>query len=144
MLPKFLLTGFDLPVLTAILLRLAWRMVNPTPPALANHHVWEIRTAQVTHVLLYLVPLAVMLTGYLISTADGRSVSVFGWFEVPALVTGLEQQETIMGDLHKILAWILIGIATVHATGALKHHIIDRDITLTRMLGHTQTEEQSQ
>ena len=82
-----------------------------------------------------------MITGYLISTADGRGVSVFDWFEVPALFSALDQQETIMGDLHRILSWVLIGIVAVHAAGALKHHFIDRDTTLTRMLGLSKTEE---
>lgn len=120
-----------------ILLRLGWRLLNPTPNALQNHKTWEIRAAHLAHLLLYAVPLAVMVSGYLISTADGRSISVFGWFEVPALYTGLEQQETVMGDLHRILAWSLIGIAAVHAGAALKHHFIDHDNTLTRMLGRT-------
>ena len=122
-------------LMMVILLRLVWRLLNITPAALPSHQPWEIRAAHLSHLLLYLLPLAVMITGYLISSADGRAVSVFDWFEIPALFTGLDQQETIMGDLHRILAWILIGIAAVHAAGALKHHFFDRDTTLTRMLG---------
>ncbi len=128
-------------LMLVILLRMVWRMLNRTPAALASHRRWEIRSAHVSHVLLYLLPLAIMITGYLISTADGRGVSVFDWFEVPALFSALDQQETIMGDLHRILSWVLIGIVAVHAAGALKHHFIDRDTTLTRMLGLSKTEE---
>jgi cytochrome b561 len=120
-----------------VLLRLAWRWLNPTPSAPSGHRAWEIRAARLAHLLLYAVPLVVMVSGYLISTADGRGVSVFGWFEVPSLYTGLEQQESVMGDLHRILAWGLIGIAGVHAAAALKHHFLDHDNTLTRMLGRT-------
>ncbi len=130
-------------LMTVIMLRLGWRLMNKTPAALANHQPWEIHTAHLTHLLLYLLPLAIMITGYLISTADGRSVSVFGWFEVPALFSGLDQQETIMGNLHRVLAWMLIGISSVHAAGALKHHFLDRDTTLTRMLGLLKIEEHS-
>ncbi len=131
-------------LMMVILLRLVWRMLNRTPTALPSHQHWEIRSAHVSHVLLYLLPLAVMITGYLISTADGRSVWVFDWFQVPALYSGLDQQETIMGDVHRVLSWILIGIAAVHAAGALKHHFLDRDTTLTRMLGLSKTEEKLQ
>ena len=128
-------------LLLVILLRLAWRWLNKTPAALPNHRPWEVRAAHIAHRLLYLLPLAVMVTGYLISTADGRSISVFGWFDIPALYTGIDQQETVMGDLHRILSWSLIGISALHAAGALKHHFIDRDTTLTRILGLAKTEE---
>lgn len=126
-----------------ILLRLAWRLPNPTPRPLPRHRPWEIGAAHAAHALLYLLPLAITASGYLISTADGRAISVFDWFEVPALYTGLEQQEEIMGDLHAALAWGLIAIAALHALGALKHHFIDCDTTLTRMLGSNKKEEQS-
>ena len=131
-------------LLIVILLRLAWRWLNARPSDLPTHRPWEVSAAHLAHTLLYLLPLAIMLTGYLMSTADGRGLSVFGWFEIPALFTAIDQQETIMGDLHRILAWVLMGLVAVHAAGALKHHIFDRDTTLTRMLGLQQsTEEQS-
>jgi cytochrome b561 len=128
-------------LLVVILLRLGWRLTNPVPAPHANHQPWEIRVAHIAHTLLYLLPLAIMITGYLISTADGRAVSVLGWFEIPALYTGIDQQESVMGDLHTVLAWSLMGIVVLHAAGALKHHFIDRDTTLTRMLGLSKPEE---
>ncbi|BCO30678.1 cytochrome b [Thiohalobacter sp. COW1] len=118
----------------AILLRLAWRWCNPRPVPLSNHKPWERRLAHWTHVLLYALPLLVMVSGYLISTAEGRPVEVFDWFSVPATFSGYEQQEDIAGEIHEILAFILIGLASVHALAALKHHFIDRDRTLRRML----------
>ncbi len=123
-----------------ILLRIGWRLLNTTPDALPNHKRWEVTAAHAAHLLLYMLPLLIMVSGYLISTADGRSVSVFGWFEVPALYTAIEQQEEVMGVVHTTLAWTLIGIAAVHALGALKHHFIDRDKTLVRMLKTTEGE----
>ena len=124
-----------------ILLRLVWRLLNPTPRPLPHHQPWETNTARIAHGLLYLLPLVVMISGYLISTADGRAIAVFDWFEVPALFTGLEQQEEVMGDLHEVLAWGLIVVAALHALGALKHHFIDHDTTLTRMLGNNIKQE---
>jgi cytochrome b561 len=126
-----------------ILLRLVWRLLNPTPRPLPHHRRWEITAARAVHGLLYLLPLVVAISGFLMSTADGRAVAVFDWFEVPALFTGMEQQEEVMGDLHEILAWGLIAIAALHAMGALKHHFVDRDTTLTRMLGSNIKQEQS-
>ncbi|MCP3670656.1 MAG: cytochrome b [Gammaproteobacteria bacterium] len=127
-----------------ILLRLAWRLNEIIPAPHPNHKPWEVQTAHTAHLLLYLLPLAIMVSGYLISTADGRAVSVFGWFEIPALFTGLDKQEELMGDIHELLAWGLIVTAAIHVAGALKHHLIDKDTTLIRMLGTTPNEEETE
>ena len=79
--------------------------------------------------------LVVMIAGYLISTADGVGISVLGWFEVPALVSGLPDQADVAGQIHFYLAWALVIFSGLHALAALKHHFIDRDATLKRMLG---------
>lgn len=96
---------------------------------------WEQRAASLAHGLLYVLLFAVMAAGYLISTADGRAIEVFGLFEVPATITGIEEQEDMAGEVHLVLAITLISLASGHALAALKHHFIDRDRTLKRMLG---------
>merc|ERR1712054_167217 len=83
-------------LLVAIVLRMAWRLIDTKPQSLPNHQRWEVVTAHIAHGLLYLLPLSLIVTGYLISTADGRAVSVFDWFQIPALYTGMEQQEEVM------------------------------------------------
>ena len=64
---------------------------------------------------------------------------MFDWFTLPALVTGVDNLEDIAGEVHEILAFTLIGLAAVHGLAAIKHHIIDRDTTLLRMLGPVHT-----
>ncbi len=118
----------------AMLLRLFWRLANPAPAPLASHKVWERHLARLVHIGLYLMLFVLMLSGYLITTADGRPIYVFDWFTVPATLTG-PNQEDIAGVIHQILAWSLIGLALLHTAAALKHHFIDRDRTLIRMLG---------
>ena len=78
-----------------------------------------------------------MIAGYLISTAEGRPIEVFGWFAVPATFYGPENQEDVAGEIHEILAWLLILLSSGHTLAALKHHFIDRDATLRRMLRFT-------
>ncbi len=118
-----------------VLLRLAWRLVHRPPAPLATHAPWERRSAAVVHALLYVLLFATMFAGYLISTADGRPIEVFGWFSVPALVSHLPNQEDIAGEIHLWLAILLISLAAAHALAALKHHFVDHDGTLMRMLG---------
>lgn len=124
-------------LLLVMLLRLGWRFLSPGPAPLAEPGDPGRLVATLMHGVLYLILFAVPVTGYLISTADGRPVSVFGWFDVPALVTGLPDQADIAGWLHEYLAWALIVLAALHALAALKHHFLDRDPTLVRMLGRS-------
>ncbi len=120
-----------------LLVRLAWRLFDGRPDELPQHKPWERLAAKATHIALYLLLFAVMGSGYLISTADGRPISVFGWFELPATLHGIDQQEEVAGVIHLTLATTLIGLALLHAAAALKHHLIDKDRTLSRMLGRT-------
>ncbi len=114
-----------------MLARLAWHLGNPLPRL--SGAPWERLSARWVHGLLYLLLYALMVSGYLISTADGRAIDVFGFFNIPATLTG-KNQEDIAGVVHAVLAYGVIALATLHALAALKHHFIDRDNTLKRML----------
>ncbi|USD20920.1 cytochrome b [Microbulbifer variabilis] len=127
--------GIGILLLIALVLRLLWRSVNITPRAAPGTPRWQALTASGIHNLIYLLLLAIMLSGYLISTADGRPIDVFGWFSVAATIQGIPNQEDIAGSLHEILAWTLIILVSLHALAALKHHFFDKDVTLRRMLG---------
>ncbi|TBU89793.1 cytochrome b [Stutzerimonas kirkiae] len=116
-------------------LRVLWRFANPLPAALPSHGTLTRVASKAGHLLLYLGLFVLMLSGYLISTADGRPISVFGLFEVPATLTSIPRQEDVAGTLHHYLAWGLVIFATLHGLAALKHHFIDRDSTLKRMFG---------
>ncbi|SDZ47108.1 cytochrome b [Pseudomonas sp. NFIX28] len=127
--------SIGLTLFAIMLLRLLWRFVSPPPPAPNNHGRLTRLGATFGHAFLYLSLFAVMIAGYLISTADGVGIPVFGLFEIPALVSGLPDQADVAGEVHLYLAWALVIFAGVHALAALKHHFIDRDATLARMLG---------
>lgn len=122
-----------------ILFRLIWRLLNTTPQPLENHKRWEVMLAHWVHMALYGLLIVLMVSGYLISTADGRAISVFNWFDVPSLISGIDNLEDWAGEVHEILAYLLMSFAAVHALGALKHHFIDKDRTLLRMLGTGKT-----
>ncbi|MBJ9974900.1 cytochrome b [Pseudomonas sp. S75] len=127
--------SIGLVLLATMLLRVLWRLISPPPPTLATHGTFTRVAAKLGHLGLYLGLFAVMTAGYLISTADGVGIPVFGLFEVPALVSNLPDQADVAGTIHLYLAWGLVIFAGLHGLAALKHHFIDRDATLTRMLG---------
>ncbi len=121
-----------------MVVRLLWRVAfvraglwpSPVPmPA------WERVAAGAVHRLFYLILFIVVICGYLVPTAEGKGVEVFGLFEVPAVVYGYEGQEDIAGELHEIAAWTVIALSVLHAAAAMKHHFIEGDATLLRMLG---------
>ena len=123
-------------VLFAVMLaRVVWRLISPPPPPLTSYSKMTRIGAAFGHLLLYVALFAVMVAGYLISTADGVGIPVFGLFEVPALLSGLPDQADTAGTIHLYLAWGIVVFAVLHGLAALKHHFIDRDVTLKRMLG---------
>ena len=87
------------------------------------------------HVAIYLAISVVLISGYLIPTAAGAPISVFDLFSVPALVTDVTNLEDTAGLVHRYAAYALIGLVSLHAAAALKHHFINRDNTLRRILG---------
>lgn len=127
--------SIGLTLLAVMVLRVLWRFISPAPPAPASHGAFTRVAAKLGHLALYLGLFAVMIAGYLISTADGVGIPVFGLFEVPALISDLPDQADVAGVIHLWLAWGLVIFAVLHALAALKHHFIDRDATLKRMLG---------
>lgn len=105
---------------------------------LPSHSSLEQKAGKITHVVLYCLIFTVMITGYLISTADGRGIEVFELFVIPAFGAIIDNQEDVAGLVHEWLAYLLIAIAALHALAALKHHFIDKDNTLNRMIGKRQ------
>lgn len=118
-------------LLFATLLRIVWRVLQPTPKSHGQR--LERLAAELGHIVLYALLLGVLVSGYLISTAEGDPISVFGWFQVPALITGLPDQATLAGKVHWYGAIALMVLSGGHALAAIKHHWIDHNDTLARM-----------
>jgi cytochrome b561 len=117
-------------------LRLFWRAINTKQqPQFVTGKFEKIEqlAAHWMHCLLYLVMIVLMCSGYLISTADGRGIMVIEIFEIPAFNVSIANQEDIAGDVHFILAWLLISLDCSHDLAAIKHHRINKDDTLKKM-----------
>ncbi|HKI62582.1 MAG TPA: cytochrome b [Mariprofundaceae bacterium] len=123
-------------LLLLLVFRLGWRLFNARPDLMGLW--WEKIIALAVHRLHYLLMFTVMLSGYLIPTAEGVGIDVFGLFTVPATFTFDKQQADLIGKIHWASAWAMMGLAAMHTGAALKHHVIDKDMTLMRMLGFPQ------
>jgi len=116
-----------------LVFRLFWRLSNPLPQILGVGI--EKIIALLVHRLHYVFMFALMISGYLIVTADGRGIEVFSWFDFPAVFDAEKGREELAGIIHEYLAWGFMAFIALHAAAALKHHFIDKDATLWRMLG---------
>lgn len=122
-------------VIMLLLTRFIWKLSNPHPTPLKTHQLWEVKLARYIQYSFYGLILLIGLSGYFISTAKGKGIEFFTWFEVPAITQGIEEETAdLIGDAHLVMAWLLAILVVLHAAAALKHHLIDKDHTLKRML----------
>ncbi|PIE45277.1 MAG: cytochrome b [Gammaproteobacteria bacterium] len=115
--------------------RMLWLLLLSKPPEPLPQSPLLHLLAKSVHALLYLCLLLIPVSGYLISTADGRSIDVFNWFSLPALFTPFKNQADIAGNIHATAAWGLMTLIALHVVGTLKHHFINKDNILKRMFG---------
>lgn len=116
------------------LVRIGWTFLQTQPADLNAEHVWQNRFAHLAHVALYSLILLMIITGYLISTAKGEGISVFGWFEIPALLADNADRGELAGEIHEISTKLFMLLVIAHAAAALLHHFYYKDKTLLRML----------
>ncbi len=116
------------------LARLAWRHVTPPPALPATMKARDQLAAHAGHMLLYAAMFALPITGYLDSTLGGYHLSFFGLFDVPMLLAKDEALFKVVETAHQLIGYGLALLIAAHAGAALKHHLIDKDTVLTRML----------
>jgi cytochrome b561 len=120
-------------VLGLAALRGLWRLTHAAP-ALLPMPQWQAIAAKFTHAFLYVLMFAIPLTGWAFSSASGYQVVYLGRFPLPNLVAKNKALAESLTEVHETLAWLMLGIVVVHVAAALKHHFVDRDDTLRRML----------
>ena len=118
-------------LLFALVVRWGWRLAN-VDPGDEELSRFERLASKLVQQGFYPLLLALMLSGYFISTSEGRGIDVFGLITVPAMVAS-KAVGLWAGLIHKILAYIMMAIAAVHTAAALKHHYLDRNHILKRM-----------
>jgi cytochrome b561 len=121
-------------ILTLATLRLGWRLFNPVPPLPVNTPRWQTWAAHSSHFLLYALLLIIPVLGWFMSSARNFPVSWFGWVTLPDFIEPSTAAFNFFHAAHTSLARVLAIIALLHIGAALKHHFIDRDNVLRRML----------
>lgn len=124
--------SFGLLLVMLVVLRVFWMAFNPHPTPLGDNRL-EHAAAALAHVLLYALMVGLAVTGYLYATADGSGAKLFDAVTFPP-VGQTKAIADLASYLHEWFAYAIIALAIVHIIGAFKHHLIDKDDTLRRML----------
>jgi len=121
-------------IFTLAFVRFAWRMAH-RPPQLPSHMGRaEQLVAHGGHGLLYLLMFAIPLSGWLMSSAKGFQTVLFGVLPIPDLLAKNKELGELLQTVHWGLNMLLAAVVVGHIAAALKHHLINRDDVLTRML----------
>jgi len=120
-------------VLTAV--RIVWRLVNPPPALDPAYKTWERMLAKTVHAIFYILLISIPLLGWIASSSFGYGIDMFGLFEVPALpvANNPDAGKWVIG-IHKTLWTPFLILIVLHVLGALKHHFMDRNGELGRMI----------
>jgi cytochrome b561 len=125
-----------------VLLRILWRAGHRPPVLPAAMPRWQQLAAHGGHALLYVLMVAIPLTGWLMSSAKGFQTVYFGVLPIPDLLAKDKELGDLLRDVHATLNYLMIAIVVGHVGAALKHHFIDRDDILTRMAPRHSRKEQ--
>ena len=117
-----------------VVLRALWRLTHPVPSVPVATPRWQRVAAVATHLLLYLLLIVIPLSGWLMSSALGVQTVYLGVLPLPDLLGKDKALGEQLKLVHETLNWTLAVLVAVHIAAALRHHFVDRDDVLHRMV----------
>ncbi|OGP15663.1 MAG: cytochrome b [Deltaproteobacteria bacterium GWA2_54_12] len=117
------------------LVRLAWRSFHPAPALPGNMPLWEQQAAKGAHGALYALMIAVPVAGWVMSSAHGFQTVYLGILPIPDFIGKDKELAEVLEKVHGAFSLSFMALVMLHAAAALKHHFINRDNVLRRMLG---------
>ncbi|HRK77092.1 cytochrome b [Thiobacillus sp.] len=120
-------------LLMLVALRVTWRLTHTPPPLPSDMAAWQRRASQAVHGLLYVLMIAIPLSGWLMSSAKGFQTVWFGVLPLPDLVEKNRELGDLLAGVHQALNFTLLALVIMHVGAALQHHFIERRPFLQRM-----------
>ena len=136
--------SFGVLIAVFVVLRVAWRLRNGWPKHVGDYTSIEKLLSKLVRWLLIIGTVLMPISGFMMASMGGHGVSFFGIELVAPNPNPANPQEVVAVNAtlarvgHALHGWggyLLIGAVVLHVDGALKHHLVDRDGTLRRMLG---------
>jgi cytochrome b561 len=125
---------FGLLAFTLLAMRLSWRITHTLPELVEMQPEWQKIAARFLQLFFYGLIAALPMSGYLMSSAAGIPVSLFGLYTLPDLAHRNDDLFRRYAFIHQWLSYLLIACICAHVAAALKHHFVDKDDTLRNML----------
>lgn len=118
-------------IFALIIIRILWRITHRPPTLLASYKAWERKLATGTHHLLYLLMVALPLSGLIMAVSSKYGVK---WFGID-FIGGLDNTplREAFKEVHEVVGVVILLVLILHILGALKHKFIDKDTTMNRM-----------
>lgn len=126
-----------------VLFRLVWRYLYSPPPLPETMLQWEKHIAYLVHFILYFLMLAIPMSGWLMSSAAGFPVILFGIIPLPDLVAKNKELADLFKIIHFFLNMSLLLLVFLHIAAAVKHHFMVKDDVLVQMLPFLKREKTS-
>jgi len=123
------------------IVRIVWRATHRVPAPPAAMPAWQKAAAGASHIMLYILIVAIPLSGWLYSSAAGVQTVYFGVIPLPDILSKDKPLSGFLKEVHGILNNGLAILVAIHVVAALKHYFIDRDSVLKRMLPFLQPRE---
>lgn len=121
-------------IFAVLVFRIVWRITHRPPELPFGMPRWQQWAAHTTHWALYGLMFAIPLTGWLMSSAKGFQTVWFGVLPIPDLLDKSEELGDALKTVHQTLNFLLAATVIAHIGAALKHHFINKDDVLRRML----------
>lgn len=121
-------------ILALLALRLLWRLMHRAPELPWEMPLWERAAAQLSHFLLYVLMIALPVTGWVISSASNVPFKIFWTLPLPAITAPDKAVADLFAVIHGWLVTLLAVVLAAHVGAALRHHYVKKDTVLARML----------
>ena len=128
-----------LSLLLIMIFRVGWTLSNPRLNYPVKLPYWQIRAARGVHMLLYLLVIAMPLSGWIMATAAEHPPDLFGFKFILPFIPASKPLAKSANQIHKTMAWTLIAVLSLHIGAALKHYFVNKDNVLQRMLPFTRS-----
>ncbi|KTC93726.1 MULTISPECIES: cytochrome b [Legionella] len=122
-------------VLFLMLFRLVWVWRKGKPSLPVSVPLWQRILSRTVQYALYFFLIAMPLCGWIMAVASNKAPYFFGLFQLG--LPGIEPNQALshlMKETHNTIAWVIIVLIALHIAGAIKHHFIDKDKVVQRML----------
>ena len=127
--------SFGIIIFTLAVARIFWRIKNKFPKPLSTLTSWQAKLAKFTHWFLIIGTVMMPISGVIMSVGGGHPIAIFGL----ELIAGSEQKIEALSEVghivHGLGGKLIILFLILHVIGAVKHQIMDKDGTLSRMVG---------